>query len=190
MLDTEKTSRRRLCILNAVNSALQEHDYRQLTIEDIAMRAGVGKSTIYRWWKDKADLVFDSFQQQTAVIFEMDETQSLADNLKQQLFKLATILYQPIGRAMLAVMADQREAAADFFKHYLLPRRQQTHRRIELAIERQEIRADYPFELLLDSLYGSIHYQIIFFNRLPDQQYIADLVDMALAPLQLEVKNA
>ncbi len=60
MSETEKTSRRKQCILQAVTDALAESDYRSMTIEDIAARAGVGKSTIYRWWKHKSDLVFDA----------------------------------------------------------------------------------------------------------------------------------
>lgn len=185
MVSVEKTSKRRSCILNAVNAALQDYPYRQLTIEEIAARAGVGKSTIYRWWKDKAELVAQTFQQETASVFELDFEQSLAYNLKQQLFKLACVLHQPIGRAMLAVIADHRETAADFFHDYLLPRREQTRKLIQLAVERAEIRADYPFELMLDMLYGPIHYQIIFFNRVPDADYIEQLVELVLAPIRV-----
>lgn len=184
-MDLEKTSRRKLCILNAVAEALIEHDYAQMTIEDIASRAGVGKSTIYRWWKHKSDLVLDCFKQHTASVFELDFEQSLSFNLQQQLIKLASALQHPIGRALLAVMAQNREAAADFFKQYLLPRREQTRELIALAIKRGEIRADYAFELMLDTLYAPIHYQIIFFNAVPDQSYIENLVQLVLAPVQL-----
>jgi len=45
-METEKSSRRQQCILNAVVKALAEYDYSHLTIEEIAARAGVGKSTI------------------------------------------------------------------------------------------------------------------------------------------------
>jgi AcrR family transcriptional regulator len=184
-MELEKTSRRELCILKAVAEALTEHDYAQLTIEDIASRAGVGKSTIYRWWKHKSDLVLDCFKQHTASVFELDFQQSLAFNLEQQLIKLATALQHPIGRALLAVMAQNREAAADFFKQYLLPRREQTRELIAIAIQRGEIRAEYPFELMLDTVYAPIHYQIIFFNTVPDRAYIQALVKLVLAPMQL-----
>lgn len=182
----EKTSRRQDCILKAVAEALSEYEYHQLTIEDIAARAGVGKSTIYRWWKHKSDLVLDAFRQHTASVFELDMNQSLAFNLKQQLFKLSIALNHPIGRALLVVMANHRELAGEFFKQYLLPRREQTYALIDVAIKRGEIRADYPFDLLLDSLYAPIHYQTIFFNTMPDERYISALVDLALAPALLK----
>lgn len=186
MSEIEKTSRRKQCILQAVADALEECDYRALTVEDIAARAGVGKSTIYRWWKHKADLVFDAFKEQTASVFELELNQSLQYNLEQQLFKLSNALNEHVGRALLVVLAEQREAAGEFFKHYLLPRRDATRTLIELAIQRGEIRADYPFDLMLDMLYGPIHYQIIFFNCKPDEDYIRRLVALALAPILIQ----
>ena len=183
MSETEKTSRRKQCILQAVTDALAESDYRSMTIEDIAARAGVGKSTIYRWWKHKSDLVFDAFKAHTASVFELDLSQSLEFNLNQQLLKLSRALNQHVGRALLVVLAEHREAAGEFFKQYLLPRREATRELIQLAIQRGEIRADYPFELMLDMLYGPIHYQIIFFNTQPDEDYIKRLVQLALNPI-------
>lgn len=182
MSEEEKCSRRQHSILQAVSDALAEGEYHQLTIEDVAARAGVGKSTIYRWWKHKSELVLDAFKQRTAGVFELDASQSLRSNLVQQLTLLVQALNHPVGRALLVVMANYRELATDFFQQYLLPRRKQTHQLIQQAIERGELRADYPFDLMLDTLYGPIHYQIIFFNRMPDDQYIQNLVDLALSP--------
>ena len=182
MSEEEKCSRRQHSILQAVSDALAEGEYHQLTIEDVAARAGVGKSTIYRWWKHKSELVLDAFKQRTAGVFELDASQSLRSNLVQQLTLLVQALNHPVGRALLVVMANHRELAADFFQQYLLPRRKQTHQLIQQAIEHGELRADYAFDLMLDTLYGPIHYQIIFFNRMPDDQYIQNLVDLALSP--------
>ena len=184
MQDTEKSSRRKQCILDAVGAALQDVDYRSLTIEEIASRAGVGKSTIYRWWKDKSDLVFDAFKEHTASVFDMDFEQSLAFNLEQQLLKLSRALDHHVGRALLVVMAEHRQAAGEFFKQYLLPRREETRKLIQVAIQRHEVKADYAFEMMLDTLYAPIHYQIIFFNQVPDLQYIQQLVHLILAPAQ------
>ena len=181
-MSIEKGSRRRDCILDAVKQALQQNEYQKLSIEDIATRAGVGKSTIYRWWSNKSELVFELFRRETAVIFQLDFQQSLEHNLVQQLSRLADVLNQSTGRALLLVMAEQRDVAARFFKEYLLPKRLETRKLIERAIERQEVVADYPYELLLDSLYGPIHYQIIFFNHVPDITYIQQLVNLLLAP--------
>ena len=160
-------------------------EYPEVTVEDLAARAKVGKSTIYRWWPHKADLVMAVFKESTASIFDLDLSKGLELNLHQQLGRLAQILHQPIGRAMLVVIANHREQAAGFFSQYLLPRREQMCELIRLAIQRQEIRAGYDYDLMLDTLYAPIHYQIIFFNNLPDTDYIQRLVQLALAPVRL-----
>lgn len=185
MSELEKTSRRKQCILDAVIAALEDYEYSKLTIEEIAARAGVGKSTIYRWWKHKSDLVFEAFKQETASVFELDYAQSLEFNLKQQLLKLSHALNRPIGRALMVVLSEHREAAGAFFSQYLLPRREATRKLIQLAIEQGEIRADYPFELMLDTLYAPIHYQMIFFNRQPDEAYIQALLNLVLQPARI-----
>lgn len=185
MSELEKSSRRKQCILDAVIAALEDYEYGKLTIEEIAARAGVGKSTIYRWWKHKSDLVFDAFKQETASVFELDYAQSLEFNLKQQLLKLSHALNRPIGRALLVVLSEHREAAGAFFSQYLLPRREATRKLIQLAIQSGEIRADYPFELMLDTLYAPIHYQMIFFNHQPDEAYIQALLNMVLQPARM-----
>ena len=185
MSELEKSSRRKQCILDAVVISLEEYEYSKLTIEEIAARAGVGKSTIYRWWKHKSDLVFEAFKQETASVFELDYTQSLEFNLKQQLLKLSHALNRPIGRALMVVLSEHREAAGEFFSQYLLPRREATRKLIQQSIQQGEIRADYPFELMLDTLYAPIHYQMIFFNRQPDDAYITALLKMVLQPAHL-----
>ena len=40
-------------ILNAVNRLLLHSSVKALSIEAIAKKAGVGKTTIYRWWPNK-----------------------------------------------------------------------------------------------------------------------------------------
>ena len=182
----EKCSRKQHVILNAVIEALEEMDYTKLTIEDVAARAGVGKSTIYRWWKHKSDLVFSAFGYKTESVFDLDFDQSLNFNLQQQLLKLSHALSQGVGRALLVVMAEHRESAGKFFQQYLLPRREQVRKLLQHSIERKEIIADYPFEIMLDSLYAPLHYQIIFFNRIPDEIYIEKLVSFVLDPILIQ----
>ena len=182
----EKCSRKQHEILNAVIEALEEMEYTKLTIEDIAVRAGVGKSTIYRWWKHKSDVVFSAFAYKTESVFDLDFDQSLKFNLQQQLLKLSHALSQGVGRALLVVMAEHRESAGKFFQQYLLPRRELVKKLIQNSIERKEIIADYPFDIMLDSLYAPLHYQIIFFNKIPDEAYISKLVDFVLNPILIK----
>lgn len=164
MILEEKGSRRQKCILQAVAEALTEYEYHQLTIEDVAARAGwvsppftAGGNISLNWFWIPSEHIPRLF---LIWIF----SRSLEDNLVQQLIRLSQALDHPVGRALLVVMANHRELAGEFLQ-YLLPRREQMRGLIQQAIERGEIRADYNFELMLDCLYGPIHYQIIFLTK-------------------------
>ena len=57
-----RIERSRRVILEAALAELGEVGYGALTIESVAARAGVGKSTIYRHWSGKLNLVEDAFR--------------------------------------------------------------------------------------------------------------------------------
>jgi len=46
-----------IAIMDAVYALLQEKSVRDLTMEEVAKRAKVGKPTLYKWWQTKAALV-------------------------------------------------------------------------------------------------------------------------------------
>lgn len=52
--------------MDAVYALLQERSVRDLTMEAVARRAGVGKPTLYKWWPSKAALVFAMFHERLA----------------------------------------------------------------------------------------------------------------------------
>ena len=57
-----RIERSRMVILRAAVEEMAEVGYGGVTIESIAARAGVGKSTIYRHWPDKLELIADAFE--------------------------------------------------------------------------------------------------------------------------------
>ena len=59
-------------IMDAVYALLEEKSVRDLTIEAVAKRAGVGKPTLYKWWPTKATLVLAMLCEHGAEIGEAD----------------------------------------------------------------------------------------------------------------------
>ena len=176
----KKRARSKNEIVGATIELLENVNYSSLTIEAVAARSGVGKTTIYRWWNHKSDLVFDAFIEKTETLFEFDLTKSIHENFVQQLLTLTSVLESGIGRAMLTVIAEKKEVAAEFLQTYLAPRRAQTKKMLQIGIDKGEIGANLDFDIILDMLYGPIYFQFILFNRVPDQAYIESLVTQVM----------
>lgn len=172
----KKGARNKNEIIGATIELLENINYSSLTIEAVAARSGVGKTTIYRWWNHKSDLVFEAFIAKTETFFEFDLTKPIYQNFVQQLLSLTSVLKSGIGRAMLTVIAEEKEIAAEFLNAYLAPRRDETKKMLQTGIDKGEIHDNLDFEIILDMLYGPIYFKFILFNRIPDQTYIESLV--------------
>lgn len=66
-------------LLEATRSLLHDVGYRHLTMEAVALRAGVGKPTLYRRWHSKAELVFELLKAEPLVPEAPDEGSFEAD---------------------------------------------------------------------------------------------------------------
>ena len=181
----KKGARNKSEILGATIELLESINYSSLTIEAVAARSSVGKTTIYRWWKHKSDLVFDAFIAKTETLFEFDLTKSTYENFVQQLLTLTSVLKSGIGRAVLTVVAEEKEIAAKFLNDYLTPRRVETKKILQAGVDKGEIQDNFDFGIILDMLYGPIYFKFILFNRIPDQAYIESLVTQVMKGIGL-----
>src|SRR5690242_1017923 len=64
--ETRRSQDSRRAILDAALAEASEKGLPSTTIESIAARAGVGKQTIYRWWKSKAAVLLEALAEQAA----------------------------------------------------------------------------------------------------------------------------
>ncbi|WP_149184050.1 TetR/AcrR family transcriptional regulator [Streptomyces sp. TRM49041] len=93
-------------ILEATRAALVELGWSKLSMSDVAARAGVAKTTLYRRWAGKNELVVDA----VAVLFdelELPDRGSLAADIEGVVHQFATLLERPEAKtALMAVVAE------------------------------------------------------------------------------------
>ena len=97
-------------ILHAASSLLVERGLDAMTIEEVAARAGVGKSSIYRRWPSKAHLVHEAVFP-TSDATALPNTGSLAGDVREMVSRTAAVLTSPAARAALPGLVG--EMAAD-----------------------------------------------------------------------------
>jgi AcrR family transcriptional regulator len=127
-------------IMEAVYALLQEKSVRDLTIEEVAKRAKVGKPTIYKWWSTKATLVLAMLCERMAPTLEKPTVLTAEASLRFRVRRLIDAFSGPFGKIVAGLIAEgQSEPGVlqEFFGRWVSPRRTATHRR---SAARQECR--------------------------------------------------
>src|ERR671914_2594511 len=97
-----RSERAHAAIVAATQELLVERGYRNLTIEGVAARAGVGKQTIYRWWPSRAALVLEAYLAGSDAISPPPPRATVEEDVRAVLVWLSKVLAQPIGGHVLA----------------------------------------------------------------------------------------
>ena len=153
-----------MAILRSTLKLLSENGFSDLTIEEIADRAGVGKATVYRWWPDKGALIADAFASSTTRRLRFPDTGSVYTDMSRQMRQLIKVFRGRRGRIVAAILAagqNDRDLIAAFRDRFLWPRRHEAYATLDRGIRRGELRKDIDRDLLLDSLYGPIYMRFL-----------------------------
>lgn len=89
-------------MLAAALAELAEVGYSALTIDNVARRAGVHKTTIYRRWQDRDRLLLDAVIEQVAVDVPIPDTDTIETDLREHARSLIQWLTSPAGQAVVA----------------------------------------------------------------------------------------
>lgn len=164
-LGRPRSAKSHQAMLKAALELLGEVGFEKMSIEAIAARAGVGKTTIYRRYNSKEELVADAIEsiRQDVVI---PNTGNLYNDLDQLIENAAQITLSPLGRQTVAMIissaASNSQFAQIYWTKYLQPRREAFANVIERAKMRNEIQVDVDSDLIFDSMSGIMLYALIF----------------------------
>ena len=148
----------RQAIVDATVALLAERGFRATTMDAIAARAGVGKSTIYRRWSSKEELVTDALAELTAPLLETSDGADAYARLLDRAGNNARTFADPVvGRILPDLLGElQRNSAfaVVFAERILNPRRQAVVDDIRREMERGELRPDLDPDHVADLLVG------------------------------------
>ncbi|WP_433723237.1 TetR/AcrR family transcriptional regulator [Nocardia sp. CA-129566] len=151
-------------VLRAAAELLEEQGFGKVTIEGVAARSGVAKSTIYRWWKSKATLVMDA--QGAAVTARMPDpdTGSAERDLTVFLEALYGVVNYPLRVEALRGLMAQAQLDPDFaepFRAWVQTRRDVVVRILNRGVMRGELAADLDVEYATDLIFGPFWYRLL-----------------------------
>ncbi|MGF1521134.1 MAG: TetR/AcrR family transcriptional regulator [Leptolyngbyaceae cyanobacterium] len=171
-------------ILTAAWTLLQKMSVRKISIEAIAREAGVGKTTIYRWWPSKAAVIVDAFLAQMGAVLPFPETATAAEALTQQMARLVEVFRGDVGRIVAQIIAEGQcdsGALESFRDRFLTPRRDAARQVIVRGIESAEFDATLDPDLAMDMLYGPIYYRLLVQHIPLNEAFATALAKQAIA---------
>jgi AcrR family transcriptional regulator len=152
-------------ILRAASALLSERGLDAMTIEDVAARAGVGKSSIYRRWPTKGTLALDAFLVDFLAQQPPVDTGVLEDDLREALTHWAgAVVGTPTGRALVGLVAEAQvdeDLARGWIERVMTPVREQHRAMVVRAIQRGEIPASTDVDVIMDLLYGAAYHRLL-----------------------------
>jgi AcrR family transcriptional regulator len=164
-LGRPRSNKSHQAMLQAALALIAEVGFERMSIEAIATRAGVGKTTIYRRYSDKAELVADaieSIREEVAI----PDTGNLKSDIDMLIENAAQISLNPLGRQTVAMIISSASSTPEFaqiyWTKYLQPRRVAFDMVIERAKSRNEVPQDLDSGLVFDMMSGIMLYTMIF----------------------------
>ena len=175
-------------ILEATLVLFAEVGLQGLSIEAIAERAGVGKTTIYRRWSSKEEIVNDALDLMRSA-YPLPDTGNIRHDLlsiareAQDLFNSNPLASKLVIKIM-AEIKSRPDVYQAFHEKLVAPRMQQFRQVVEAAQARGELRSDLDGMLILSLIFSSLVYGPLFSGVIAsDAQQISEpqlLVDALL----------
>jgi AcrR family transcriptional regulator len=187
-----RDARAHQAIVDATLDLLGSQGYARLTIEAIAARAGVGKTTIYRRWSSKGPLVIEAISglfQLGPMVDTGDTRRDLSAFLKAVVSALAAPLALGTIPGLTNDMAADPEVAGRFRDFVVEPNRARLRAILDRAEARGELSPDSDRELILDMLVGPALWRALITGAALDAGVAERIVDKVVRGFDLRPAN-
>ncbi|MFF2959193.1 TetR/AcrR family transcriptional regulator [Streptomyces sp. NPDC057963] len=169
----------------AVLDILRESGYEALTMEGVASRTRCGKSTLYRQWGSKPELVVAALRGTRRVLLPHIDTGTLAGDLCEVARAIGTASGRdtPLMHALSHAALQSPELLCALREALIVPEIAAIEAMVRRGAERGEIPADSPAaEFVSVQLLGVMRARPLLEGKLADESYLSRFVENAVLP--------
>jgi AcrR family transcriptional regulator len=175
-------------ILAAAAVLLAEGGFAALSIEEVAARSGVAKTTIYRRWTSRGTLALDAFLADFQNQQLPPDTGTLRGDLLAALRAwIRAVTRTSAGPILAGLIAEsQRDPELGIaWRERVVERLRAQHKMmLNRAVERGEIPPDTDHEVVLDLLFGAAYHRLLHGHRPLTDSFARHVVDVIVAGVQ------
>jgi AcrR family transcriptional regulator len=160
--------------------------YDALAMDAIAVRAGVGKATVYRRWATKETLVAEALERIMRSI-PVPDTGTTEGDLREMMRSSLGMYRDPATKGLLsgliAAMARSERIAQAVRSGFLATRREALLQVLKRAVARGDLQEGLDFELAMDLLSGPLLFRMFITGGRIDERLTRDVVEVVLRGL-------
>ncbi|PZQ47699.1 MAG: TetR family transcriptional regulator [Micavibrio aeruginosavorus] len=176
----------RRAILDATRRLLTHMPVSKISIEAIAKKAGVGKTTIYRWWPNKQAVVMEAVFNQPGFQNFMPQSSVAFDGVKAQIDKMVRQLTGKNGRIVAEIIGECQgdvEILKSLVKNFFQDRYNVLAYYVQKGKHDGQFRESVDVEVAIDVVLGPIIFRLMSGQNLDDAfaKRLTDMVRGALA---------
>ncbi|MCX2963225.1 TetR/AcrR family transcriptional regulator [Gordonia aquimaris] len=181
-----RTARVGEAVIDAALIELSERGYANIRIDDVAARAGVNKTTIYRRWGSKSRLIATALVERHAEMNPIPDTGDVHADALTLLKEIWESLRAPWVAPLIAEATTQRSiGATDEVRTVLTELLSSRYRHSKSIFERAIARGELPQsanpELLLEAMCGPVYYRGLVVGLPVDDAYLKSVVQLVLS---------
>ncbi|MFB8282293.1 TetR/AcrR family transcriptional regulator [Nocardia colli] len=174
-------------IFAATLSLLSAQGYDGLTMESVAARSGVNKTTLYRWWPAKDALLAAALADSDLLSFDVPDTGTLRGDLLEIAAAIHRLLTDettaPIATAVLAAAPNRPQLAA-IGRSFFAGRLERERPMFERAVERGELARSADPATIMDALAGAIWFRMLLRGEPTSPDDLPGIIDVILPGIE------
>jgi AcrR family transcriptional regulator len=177
----------RTAILDATRRLMTHTSVRDLSIEAIAKKAEVGKTTIYRWWSNKVAVVIEAHAEQLDMHMLTAGNESPRDNLVRQVERLVRQLRGKNGRIIADLLAEAQSdmKVLEQFNHFYMDSRRNALRQTIIQGQKTgDFSENLNADMAVDMVLGPIVLRLMSGEDAMDEGFAGVYPEMAVDALR------
>lgn len=182
-----RSDRSTKAILDACHKLLLTTPVRDVSIEGIARKAKVGKTTIYRWWPSKVAVVLDMLNAQLADIGSLPNVDTYSEAISIFLERFLKLVKGKNGKILIETLAEAQadpNALTLFYERFMLQHEQMLANIIERGKKEGEFRQSIETAMAVDMIIGAVVYRLQSGADTLDNDFVSELPVQAVRLLQ------
>ncbi|MER7212931.1 TetR/AcrR family transcriptional regulator [Streptosporangium sp. NPDC000239] len=188
-----RSARVRDAVRQATLAELAEHGYGGLTVENVAIRSGVHKTTVYRRWGSVEGLIADALELAREEPWPMPDTGSFQEDLREIVRLVQSGFADPVAgpvSAAFVTAAVQNGDAARSLHDFFTARHEQAAEVVRRAVERGEVPAGTDGADVIRTAVAPVYYRLFVTHEPVTEHDAVRAADAAAAAARAGVFSA